>query len=277
MLLGGQECPPYNGMKSLYVTWWAGIPTLQRNEIVICYLVGRNAHPTAERNRYMLLGGQECPHYKVNRKENITIKLLFIYDLLRILCMSNYRRVYIAGGTYFFTIVLENRQSDLLCRYIDDFRQAYAETKSFYPFKTVAICVLPEHFHLIMQLPELDKNYSKIIKSIKHNFSKRLSEKYKTPTCRVGIPAHHLYPSKSKLNKRELGIWQRRFWEHCIRDELDLERHIHYVYFNPVKHGYVKRVCDWQYSSFHRDVKQGFFPADWGDFVDDTSRNLYQD
>ena len=178
--------------------------------------------------------------------------------------MSNYRRVYVQGGTYFFTVVLENRQSDLLCRYIDDFRQAYAETKYFYPFETIAICILPDHFHFVMQLYENDKNYSKILNSIKHNFSKRLPEKYK-------------HPNQSKLNRRENGIWQRRFWEHLIRDETDLEKHINYVYFNPVKHGLVKRVVDWQYSSFHRDVKQGLFPSDWGNFIDDTMLNLYDD
>ena len=178
--------------------------------------------------------------------------------------MSNYRRVYVQGGTYFFTVVLENRQSDLLCRYIDDFRQAYAKTKYFYPFETIAICILPDHFHFVMQLYENDKNYSKILNSIKHNFSKRLPEKYK-------------HPNQSKLNRRENGIWQRRFWEHLIRDETDLERHINYVYSNPVKHGLVKRVVDWQYSSFHRDVKQGLFPSDWGNFIDDTMLNLYDD
>ncbi|MBO7555021.1 MAG: transposase [Neisseriaceae bacterium] len=178
--------------------------------------------------------------------------------------MSNYRRIYVQGGVYFFTVVLENRKSDLLCRYINEFRQAYAETSSFYPFKTIAICVLPNHFHLIIQLTEIDKNYSKILNSIKYNFSKRLPEKYKNP-------------NPSKLNKRENGIWQRRFWTHLIGSELDLEQHIHYVYFNPVKHGLVKRVIDWQYSSFHRDVKQGIYSSDWGNFVDDTSVNLYDD
>ena len=191
--------------------------------------------------------------------------------------MSNYRRVYVQGGTYFFTVVLENRQSDLLCQYINEFRQAYAETFSYYPFETIAICILPDHFHWVVQFPENEKNYSKILNNLKRNFSKRLPEKYKMPHCRVSNPAHHSSINQSKLHKRELGIWQRRFWEHCIRDDLDLERHIFYTYFNPVKHGYAKRVRDWAYSSFHRDVKLGLFPNNWGDFADDEWTNLYDD
>ena len=173
--------------------------------------------------------------------------------------MSGYRRIFIQGGTYFFTVVLENRQSDLLCQHINEFRQAYAETLSFYPLKTVAICVLPNHFHWVVQLAENEKNHSKILHAIKYNFTKRLPEKYKN------------------LNRSKKKIWQRRYWEHCIRDDLDLERHIHYTYFNPVKHGLVKQVSDWQYSSFHRDMKLGLFPKDWGNCVDDECVRLYDD
>ena len=178
--------------------------------------------------------------------------------------MPNYRRNFTYGGIYFFTVVLENRKLKLLYKYIQEFRQAYAETLSFYSFKTIAICILPDHFHFIIQLPENEKNYSKIINSIKYNFSIRLPEKYRNP-------------NQSKLDKCETGIWQRRYWEHLIRDELDLERHINYIYFNPVKHKYVKRVRDWEYSSFHRDVKQGFYSIDWGNMVDDLSIRLYDD
>ena len=178
--------------------------------------------------------------------------------------MSHYLRIFIKGGTYFFTVVLENRQTDLLCRYINEFRQAYAETLSFYPFETIAICILPDHFHWVIRLPENEQNYSKILYSIKFNFTKRLPETLKNP-------------NQSKINKQELGIWQRRFWEHTIRDDLDLERHIFYTYFNPVKHGYAKRVRDWAYSSFHRDVKLGLLPIDWGDCSDNEWQDLYQD
>ena len=167
--------------------------------------------------------------------------------------MSNYRRVFVKGGTYFFTVVLNDRQSDLLCRYIDEFRQAYAETSSFYSFETVAICVLPDHFHWVVRLPENEQNYPKILHAVKYNFSKRL------PKC------------------SQKSIWQRRYWEHCVRDETDLENHINYVYFNPVKHGLVKQVKNWAFSSFHRDVKLGLLPIDWGDCANDEWQELYHD
>ena len=178
--------------------------------------------------------------------------------------MSNYRRYFTKGGVYFFTVVLENRRLNLLSQYIQEFRQAYIETLSFYSFETIAICVLPDHFHLIIQLDENKQDYPKILNALKYNFSKRLPEKYKNP-------------NDSQYNKRETGVWQRRYWEHLIRDELDLERHIYYTYFNPVKHGLVKQVCDWEYSSFHRDVKNGLYPVNWGGCVDDKTVHLYDE
>ena len=165
--------------------------------------------------------------------------------------MSNYRRDFTQGGMYFFTVVLENRQSNLLTSYIEELREAFAETQKYYPFEIVAICILPDHFHLIMQLPEYDDNYSVRIQNLKHNFTKRL-------------PINFRFPSKSKPNRREAGIWQRRFWEHLIRDDEDLANHLDYIYYNSVKHGYVKIVKDWQFSSFHRDVRNGIYPENWG-------------
>jgi putative transposase len=77
--------------------------------------------------------------------------------------------------------------------------------------------------------------------------------------------------SLSKIARRERGIWQRRYWEHAIRDDADLERHVDYIHFNPVKHGHVSRVCDWPHSSFHRYVARGVLPLDWGGRVRDTT------
>lgn len=165
--------------------------------------------------------------------------------------MSWYRRLYVKGGIYFFTVVLQNRKSDYLLRYIKEFRQAYAETIKNAPFKTIAICILPDHFHLLMQLPEGDDNFSERIRLLKINFNKRLPS-----WCRS--------PSDNQQKRRELGIWQRRFWEHLIKDEKDLANHIDYIYYNPVKHGYVKQVKDWALSSFHRDVNNGIYSRDWG-------------
>lgn len=177
--------------------------------------------------------------------------------------MSNYRRDFTCGGTYFFTVVLENRESGLLIKHIDDFRAAFAETLQFCPFETNAICILPDHFHLMMTLPENDDDYSRRLKSIKYNFSKRLAEKYKNP-------------NSSKQAKRESGIWQRRFWEHLIRDDDDYAKHMDYIYYNPVKHGYVLSVKDWVFSSFHRDVEKGIYPIDWGENIDHINHMDYE-
>lgn len=168
--------------------------------------------------------------------------------------MPNYRRDFTDGALYFFTLVLQNRNALLLTTYIKQFREAYQETLHYYPFQTIAICILPDHLHLIMRLPEGDSNYSIRIQALKRNFTKRL------PTSLISL-------NESKISKREKGIWQRRFWEHRIRDEQDLEKYIHYIYYNPVKHGYTQSVSDWQFSSFHRDVKNGFIEPDWGTYV----------
>lgn len=173
--------------------------------------------------------------------------------------MSNYRRDYVNGGTYFITVALQNRNCDWLVRHIDALRDAFRETMSHYPFEIIAITVLPEHFHLILRLPENTHDYSRIIQLIKINFTKRL-------------PPHYRAPNPSKQRKREAGIWQRRFWEHRIRDERDLNQHIDYTYFNPVKHGYVVHAKDWLYSSFHRDVKRGLFEMNWGGVLPECNK-----
>ncbi|MDO4697932.1 MAG: transposase [Pasteurellaceae bacterium] len=176
--------------------------------------------------------------------------------------MANYRRDFTKGGIYFFTIVLQDRTKDYLVRYIDIFRLVYKKTVERYPFETLAICILPDHFHLIMQLPENDHNYSIRISFLKSLFSKSLPKE-----CRK--------PNESQVKSREAGIWQRRFWEHLIRDNKDLENHMDYIYYNPVKHNYVNSVQDWIYSSFHRDVEKGIYPKDWGSNILPNIKNLY--
>jgi len=104
--------------------------------------------------------------------------------------------------------------------------------------------------HAIWQLPEADADFSLRWNLIKGGFSR-------------GLPSVEAR-SQSKISKREKGIWQRRYWEHAVRDETDLERHVDYIHFNPVKHGLVSQVCDWPHSSFHRYVEQGDLPLDWG-------------
>jgi putative transposase len=164
--------------------------------------------------------------------------------------MSNYRRSLIKGATYFFTLTLADRKSNLLVEEICRLRKAYATVNQRYPFQTIAICVLPDHLHAIWTLPSNDHDYSQRWQLIKRNFS-------------TGLPASTTQ-SLSKENKREKGIWQRRFWEHQIRDAVDLQRHVDYIHHNPVKHGLVKQVKDWPYSSFHRYVVAEDLPTDWG-------------
>jgi putative transposase len=163
--------------------------------------------------------------------------------------MSRYRRARAAGGTFFFTVTLADRSSDLLVRHVDLLRAAYGFIQQHHPFETVSICILPDHLHAVWTLPEGDTDYSTRWSLIKSRFSR-------------GIPA--AARSASKVAKRDKGIWQRRYWEHMIRDEGDLERHVNYIHFNPVKHGLVKRVVNWPHSSFHRDVANGLLSADWG-------------
>jgi putative transposase len=163
--------------------------------------------------------------------------------------MPYYRRARIPGGTYFFTVTLADRAGDLLVRHIDLLRLAYGGAVDRRPFETIAICVLPDHLHAIWTLPEGDLDFPARWSLIKSSFSRSLP-----PAPRP----------KSKVGKREKGIWQRRYWEHVIRDETDLVHHIDYIHWNPVKHGLVPRVLDWPHSSFHRYVAQGTLPPDWG-------------
>ncbi len=162
--------------------------------------------------------------------------------------MSRYRRSLAKGATFFFTVNLADRKSRLLIDEIDRLRKAYRRVAERYPFETTAICVLPDHLHAIWQMPADDADFGKRWALIKRGFS-------------TGLSAND-NRTASKIAKREKGIWQRRFWEHQIRDDLDLQRHVDYSYFNPVKHGHVKQVRDWPHSSFHRDVRSGILSAD---------------
>ena len=164
--------------------------------------------------------------------------------------MSRYRRAKIEGGAFFFTLALADRSDDLLVRQIDRLRSAYKVVQQRRPFETVAICILPDHLHVLWQLPEDDADFALRWSLFKSGFTR-------------GLPAKGSR-SASKLAKREKGIWQRRYWEHAIRDDADLERHVDYIHYNPVKHGLVSRVSDWPHSSFHRYVERGMLPADWG-------------
>ncbi|MFD2182854.1 REP-associated tyrosine transposase [Rhodoplanes azumiensis] len=172
--------------------------------------------------------------------------------------MPNYRRAFVPGGCWFFTVTLLDRGSTALVDHIDPLRRATAWTRRRYPFQIDAAVVLPDHLHAVWTLPPGDADFSIRWRMIKTRFVQALA-----PTeCRspVGIA------------RGERGIWQRRFWEHLIRDERDYARHVEYCYINPVKHGLVRRVVDWPFSSFHRDVRAGVFPEDWAGEEDATGK-----
>ena len=164
--------------------------------------------------------------------------------------MPDYRRAWFPGGTYFFTVnLLERHRNDLLTRHIDLLRDAVRVVRQRHPFVIHGWVVLPDHLHCVIELPPNDANFSTRWRLIKMNFYKAL-------------PVTELR-SKVRVKRGERGIWQRRYWEHLIRDETDFGAHMDYVHINPVKHGLVKRVVDWPYSTFHYWVRKGIYPLDW--------------
>lgn len=167
-----------------------------------------------------------------------------------ILRMSNYRRWRVDGGTYFFTVNLLNRQSRLLVEHVDLLRAAVRTVRNKHSFHIDAIVILPEHLHCVLTLPMNDANYSVRWSEIKKTFSR-------------GLPATE-NRSASRRRAGERGIWQRRFWEHVIRDEDDFAAHVDYVHFNPVKHGYCAKPIDWPHSSIHDFIRKGILTSDWG-------------
>jgi putative transposase len=143
-------------------------------------------------------------------------------------------------------------------------RSAWIDTRDRFPFTTLAICLLPEHIHCIWTLPDGDANYPVRWKEIKRLFTRSYRDHVGTGEAR----------NPSRVKRGEAAIWQRRYWEHTIRDEADLNRHLDYLHYNPVKHGLVKWVSAWAYSSFHRYVKMGYYERDWGDTVGEEVMRL---
>jgi len=168
---------------------------------------------------------------------------------MEIASMPNYRRAFVPGGCWFFTVNLLDRGSSLLTDEIDVLRDATQWTRQRYPFQIGAFVVLPNHLHAVWTLPPDDADFSIRWRLIKSRFARSI------PKCER--------LSAVRRARGERGIWQRRFWEHLIRDEADFARHVEYCYINPVKHALVRRVRDWPHSSFHRDVRAGVFPKDW--------------
>ncbi|MDM8536888.1 transposase [Desulfobacterales bacterium HSG17] len=175
--------------------------------------------------------------------------------------MPDYKRLAIKGGTYFFTQVIYDRDAAWLCNDIarTALKQAITKVRKKYPFSIEAFVLLPDHFHCILTLPENDGDYATRWRLIKTFVTKQLGD-------RLMLKKE---PSMSRKKRGERNIWQRRYWEHLIRDEQDFSDHINYLHYNPVKHELCTAPEDWRFSSFHKFVKKGIYNEKWG-----SSKNI---
>jgi putative transposase len=166
--------------------------------------------------------------------------------------MPDYRRCFLPGGTYFFTInTYERRKLFTDADKIDLLRHVLAEVMADRPFTILAGAILTDHMHFLWTLPENDVDYSWRIGRMKYLFTKALGTQ----------PSNEL--SASRWKHRESDVWQRRFWEHTIRDEEDFGHHLDYIHFNPVKHGLAACPHPWPHSSFHKWVERGVYEPNW--------------
>jgi putative transposase len=168
--------------------------------------------------------------------------------------MVQYRRNFVPGGTYFFTVTLADRKSSALVDNVDALRTAFRIARHERPFTINAIVILPDHLHTIWTLTSRDSDFSGRWKRIKAHFTHWV--------VAAGAPV-------KRHSNGEYRLWQRRFWEHTVRNESDFERHVDYIHFNPVKHKLVKQVSEWPYSSFHAYVRRGLLPLDWAGDIDE--------
>ena len=161
--------------------------------------------------------------------------------------MSNYRRFYNPNYQYIFITMVTYNRTPLLLNNIEILRSSFKFSMQRYNYEIYACCILKDHIHLILKL-ENNKNYSEIIRLTKYHFSRNIKQSTQ--------------PSASKLQKREKGIWQRRYWEHTIRNENDMNIHLDYIHYNPYKH-YKILPKNWEFSSFNKFVKLGFYERSW--------------
>jgi putative transposase len=168
----------------------------------------------------------------------------------------DYRRAFAPGGTFFFTLVTYRRRPIFSNpAAVEQLRCSFRSTLEVMPFTIVASVILPDHMHFIWTLPSGSSDYSTRWRYIKSHFTRTWCAKETTSEV------------ASRQQKEEKDVWQRRFWEHLIRDEGDLNHHIEYIHYNPVKHGLAKSAGDWRYSSFAKYVSDGLYPRDWGKCV----------
>ena len=165
--------------------------------------------------------------------------------------MTQYRRASVPGATWFFTVNLAERNGNrLLVDEVDALRAAFRAVQVVHSFRIDAAVILPDHLHCIWTLPPGDSDFSTRWGLIKGNFFRSIQKGERL--------------SQSRIKRGERGLWQRRFWEHLIRDEEDLKHHTDYNHWNPVKHGWVQSVVDWPHSSFHAYLRRGMYEANWG-------------
>jgi len=164
-----------------------------------------------------------------------------------------YRRAFIPGGSFFFTVATEKRRPVFAsAESVEVLRMAFRVVRSTRPFEVDAMVVLPDHLHCIWTLPPGDADFATRWRLIKTWFTKHCDQALRSE------------PNRARIAKREQALWQHRYWEHLLRDEMDFARHVEYIHFNPVKHGYALSAMEWPYSSFRRYVETGAYPADWG-------------
>ena len=165
-----------------------------------------------------------------------------------------YRRARTKGGTYFFTVVTYERKKILTePENVNILREAFRYVMDKHAFTIDAFVLLPDHLHCMWTLPRNDRDFSTRWRLVKSYFTRKWDQKFKST------------PWESRKNKKEQAVWQRRFWEHLIRDEKDMEKHVEYIHYNPVKHGLATAPKDWEYSSFHRYVREVTYNYEWGD------------
>ena len=164
-----------------------------------------------------------------------------------------YRRAFVEGGSFFFTLVTERRRPIFLSDVaVDVLRASFRTVQQKRPFSLDAVVVLPEHLHCIWTLPPGDADFATRWRLIKTWFTRHCD-----PSIRPEV-------SSVQSNRQEQGIWQHRYWEHMLRDVKDFERHVEYIHYNPVKHGHASSPFAWPHSSFRRYVEAGIYDKDWG-------------
>ena len=174
--------------------------------------------------------------------------------------MSRYRRANVSGATYFFTVVTYRRQPILCDPPIREaLRHAIDEVRRRRPFAVDAWVLLPDHLHCLWTLSPGDSDFATRWSLIKRRVSTACGERYRRSE----------WLTDSRRKHRESTIWQRRYWEHQIRDESDFARHVDYIHYNPVKHGLCHQPWDWPWSTIHRYIESGLLAADWGGSVVD--------